>query len=61
VNYREHGRTFPNQRANAGSWSDLRHSDHPREGAPFPTPPRRGSSTGSDHCSPLRDRIVSAL
>ncbi|MFL0239287.1 hypothetical protein ACJH7A_07595, partial [Mycobacterium sp. SMC-17] len=25
--------------------------DHPREGAPFPTPPRRGSSTGSDHCS----------
>ncbi|ORA70898.1 hypothetical protein BST28_22930, partial [Mycolicibacter kumamotonensis] len=26
-------------------------SDHPREGAPFPTPPHRGSSTGIDHCS----------
>lgn len=27
------------------------YSDHPREGAPTFTPPHRGSSTGSDHCS----------
>jgi len=36
------------------SWT----SDHPREGAPTFTPPRRGSSTGSDHCSPGGRRKV---
>jgi hypothetical protein len=34
VNYREHGRTFPNQRANAGPDQSYGLSDHSREGAP---------------------------
>jgi hypothetical protein len=33
VDYLEHGRTFPNQRANAGPDQSFRTSDHPREGA----------------------------
>ena len=51
VNYREQGPTFPNQRANAGLDQTYDISDHPREGAPTFTPPRRRSSTGTDHCS----------
>lgn len=43
---------LPNQRANAGLDRIPAIRDvHPREGAPFPTPPHRGSSTGIDHCS----------
>jgi hypothetical protein len=34
VDYLEHGRTFPNQRANAGPDHSCLDSDHPREGAP---------------------------
>ncbi|WP_234810679.1 transposase, partial [Mycolicibacterium fallax] len=34
--------------------------DHPREGAPIFTPPRRGSSTGIDHCSRLRDELLNS-
>jgi hypothetical protein len=33
MDYLEHGRTFPNQRANAGPDQSYRTSDHPREGA----------------------------
>jgi len=33
VDYLEHGRTFPNQRVNAGPDQSERTSDHPREGA----------------------------
>jgi len=32
MDYLEHGRTFPNQRANAGADQGYRTSDHPREG-----------------------------
>ena len=35
MDYLEHGRTFPNQRANAGPDQSKRTSDHPREGALF--------------------------
>jgi hypothetical protein len=35
VNYLEHRRTFPNQRANAGPDQNEWASDHPREGAPL--------------------------
>ena len=35
VDYLEHGRTFPNQRANAGPDQSYWTSDHPREGAPL--------------------------
>ncbi len=34
-------------------------SDHPREGAPFPTPPRRGSPQ-VDHCSLKSRRLASS-
>jgi len=34
MNYLEHGRTFPNQRANAGPDQSYGLSDHSREGAP---------------------------
>jgi hypothetical protein len=41
VDYLEHGRTFPNQRANAGPDQSYWTSDLPREGAPLHvTPPR---------------------
>jgi hypothetical protein len=41
VHYLEHGRTFPNQRSNAGPDQSKRTSDHPREGAlPHVTPPK---------------------
>jgi hypothetical protein len=35
VGYLEHGRTFPNQRANAGPDQSCMDSDHPWEGAPL--------------------------
>ena len=50
MNYREHGRTFPTS-APTPVLIEYLIPDHPREGAPTFTPPRRGSSTGSDHCS----------
>ncbi|MBK6885378.1 MAG: hypothetical protein IPH03_02300 [Tetrasphaera sp.] len=51
VNYGEHERTFPNQRVNAGpdqSYLDFRSSSGRCDSS---RPPRRGPSTGSDHCS----------
>jgi hypothetical protein len=51
VDYLEHGRTFPNRRANAGpdqNYFGLK--IFLGKVRPF-TSPRRGPSTGSDHCS----------
>src|SRR4051812_21601333 len=42
VDYLEHGRTFPNQRANAGPDQNQMTSDHPREGAPTHVTPPEG-------------------
>ena len=53
VDYFQHGRTFPNQRANAGP--DQSCSDFTiilGKVRPF-TSPDRGPSTGSDHCSSM--------
>ncbi len=53
VDYLQHGRTFPNQRANAGP--DQSCSDFTiilGKVRPF-TSPDRGPSTGSDHCSSM--------
>jgi hypothetical protein len=52
VDYLEHGRTFPNQRVNAGP--DQNYMGFQiilGKVRPF-TSPGRGPSTGSDHCSP---------
>ena len=54
VNYGEHGRTFPTSASTPVLIREPWTSDHPREGAPTFMPPHRGSSTGSDHCSPFR-------
>jgi hypothetical protein len=51
MNYREHGRTFPNQRANAGPLIRQFGLQIILGKVRPPAPPRRGSSTGSDHCS----------
>jgi hypothetical protein len=51
VNYGKHGRTFPTSAPTPVLIRPTGFSDHPREGAPTITRPRRGSSTSSDHCS----------
>jgi hypothetical protein len=56
LDYLEHGRTFPSQRANADPDQNL-HGLQIMLGryARF-TSPRRGPSTGSDHCSESSSR-----
>jgi len=51
VNYGKHGRTFPTSAPTPVLIRPTGFSEHPREGAPTITRPRRGSSTSSDHCS----------
>ena len=54
VDYLEHERTFPNQRANAGpDQSSVTTRSSSGRCAPSRSP-RRGPSTGSDHCSGKR-------
>jgi hypothetical protein len=54
MNYLEHGRTFPNRRANAGpDQNSFGFQIFLGKVRPF-TSPRRGPSTGSDHCSTPR-------
>jgi hypothetical protein len=60
VNYREHGRTLPASAPKPVLIRATGLSDHPREGAPTFTPPHRGSSSGTDHCSAAESPMSSA-
>jgi integrase len=61
VDYLEHGRTFPNQRANAGPDQNLMTSRSSSGRCATFVSPRRGPSTGSDHCSRTGGRPAVAI
>jgi len=56
LDYLEHGRTFPNQRANAGPDQNFDDFQIILGKVRSSTSPGRGPSTGSDHCSDDRQQ-----